>query len=70
MGNLLSNTIYNYNQVYDTLRTVKLNDYLLDKRDKVHNSLFNAALDKLIMSVNYALHFLYDKISKGEYDGN
>lgn len=70
MGNLLSNTIYNYNQVYDTLRTVKLNDYLLDKRDKVHNSLFNAALDKLIMSVNYALHFLYDKISKGEYNPN
>ena len=68
MENLLSNTIYNYNQVYDTLRTVKLNDYLLDKRDKVHNSLFNAALDKLIMSVNYALKFLYDKIIKGEYN--
>lgn len=68
MGNLLSNTIYNYNQVYDTLRTVKLNDYLLDKRDKVHNELFNNALDKLIMSVNYALRFLYDKIIKGEYN--
>ena len=70
MGNLLSNTIYNYNQVYDTLRTVKLNDYLLDKRDNVHNSLFNAALNKLMLSVNFVLRYLYNKVIVGEYNPN
>lgn len=70
MGNLLSNTIYNYNQVYDTLRTVKLNDYLLDKRDNVHNSLFNAALNKLMLSVNFVLRYLYNKVIADEYNPN
>lgn len=55
------NQIYNYNQIYDTLRTLKVNDYIMDKRDKVHNELYNNALDKLIVEVNLVIDVYKEK---------
>ena len=45
-------SIYNYNQIYDTLRNLKYNDYMLDKRNKIHNSLYQNAINLLIEDVN------------------
>ena len=52
---VLNNAVYNYNQIYDTLKTLKVTDYLSDKRNKIHNSLYISALSKLILNVNDVL---------------
>ena len=39
----IQNKIYNYNQIYDSLRTLKLNDYITDKRNNVHNDIYEDA---------------------------
>lgn len=48
--------IYNYNQVYDSLRTVKFNDYLVNKRDKIHDILYQNAIKLLIADVQLGLN--------------
>ena len=47
-----STSIYNYNQVYDYLRTIKFNDYLINKRDTIHNILYENALNEFIQYIN------------------
>lgn len=47
-----STSIYNYNQVYDYLRTVKFNDYINNKRDIIHQTLYENALNSFIKNVN------------------
>lgn len=47
-----STSIYNYNQVYDYLRTIKFNDYINNKRDIIHNTLYENALNSFIKNVN------------------
>lgn len=47
-----STAIYNYNQVYDYLRTIKLNDYIVNKRNNIHNILYENAINLFIDNVN------------------
>lgn len=47
-----STSIYNYNQIYDYLRTIKFNDYLINKRDVIHNTLYENALNEFIQYIN------------------
>lgn len=47
-----STSIYNYNQIYDYLRTIKFNDYLINKRDIIHNILYENAVNEFIQYIN------------------
>lgn len=47
-----STSIYNYNQIYDYLRTIKFNDYISNKRDIIHQTLYENALNSFIKNVN------------------
>lgn len=47
-----STPIYNYNQIYDYLRTIKFNDYLINKRDIIHNTLYENAVNEFIQYIN------------------
>lgn len=47
-----STPIYNYNQIYDYLRTIKFNDYLINKRDIIHNILYENAVNEFIQYIN------------------
>ncbi len=46
------NKIVNYGQIYDYLKTIKLDEYLSNKRTIIHNQIFDRAIDKLIFEVN------------------
>lgn len=51
----IQNKIYNYNQIYDSLRTLKLNDYITDKRNNVHNDIYSNAINKMIAEVQMGI---------------
>lgn len=56
--NTLGNKIYKFNQIYDTLQTITLEEYLSNKRDSVHNIIFEQALDSFIETVYSILDYM------------
>ena len=56
--NTLGNKIYNFNQIYDTLQTLTLEEYLSNKRNNVHSIIFEQALNSFIETVNSILDYM------------
>lgn len=46
------NKIFNYTQIYDYLKNLKLTDYLSNKRDSIHKQIFDDTINLLISEVN------------------
>lgn len=48
--------IKKYTQIYEILKTLKYDEYLIDKRNKIHSELFNSAVDSLLKDTSNLLY--------------